>query len=124
MEFKGIMLMKKLARLFGYHAYLIFTNDNLPMANARALYSIRKGCRHRFNNSYFNAHTESSENWQVEVYEHALQKAREISAIVVFDIGCGSGYKLRKYFSGFKTAGIDLPETVNKLRAAPRASSS
>lgn len=110
-------LAKKLVRLLRYHASRLFIRDSMPSASSQSVYGIRKRYRHRFDNSYFNAHAESSENWQVEVYEYALQRAREVEAKVVFDIGCGSGYKLRKYFSEFKIVGIDVPETVSTLRA-------
>jgi hypothetical protein len=33
----------------------------------------------------------------------------------VYDVGCGSGYKLMNYLGKFKAVGFDLPKTVKFL---------
>lgn len=88
--------------------------------SALSLYSVKAGYHHRLNNSYFDDfHFNDAaflEEAQREVYERALQDARDMSARLVVDVGCGAGTKLVRYFSGFETIGFDVPETVAKLR--------
>ncbi len=67
--------------------------------------------------SYYDD-SENTDNWQNEVYFLAKQLAVESNIKEVFDYGCGSGFKLRKYFlkSNLCSCGIDLPPTVEFLR--------
>ncbi len=59
----------------------------------------------------------NTEEWQKEVYEKAHQIYISENLKSVIDIGCGSGYKLLKYFSGIENKiGIDNTSTVSELR--------
>lgn len=62
--------------------------------------------------------SENTDNWQNEVYCLAKQLALKSNIKEVFDYGCGSGFKLRKFFfeSNIYSCGIDLPPTVTFLR--------
>ncbi|MFQ5513145.1 MAG: class I SAM-dependent methyltransferase [Myxococcota bacterium] len=62
--------------------------------------------------------TELTDEWQREVYDLALRLARQSGARRILDVGCGSGYKLVRWFGApeFRTIGVDLPDTVAVLR--------
>ncbi|SFZ85942.1 Methyltransferase domain-containing protein [Devosia enhydra] len=77
-------------------------------------YGICAGYRHRNNNKYFDD-IQNEDEFQNEVYDKAKSLLIELGGNSVIDIGCGSGFKLLKFFSDFQTIGIDLPPTVNKL---------
>jgi SAM-dependent methyltransferase len=56
--------------------------------------------------------------WQDEVYKTALALSSAFGLTEIMDLGCGSGFKLMKYFSGrpFHTTGIDLEPALIRLR--------
>ena len=54
--------------------------------------------------------------FQNEVYQTAWRFLRENSLSGVLDVGCGSGYKLVKYFADEETLGLELPETLAFLQ--------
>lgn len=56
------------------------------------------------------------DEWQNEVYQTALLLAEVLGLETVMDFGCGSGFKLMKYFAKFKTVGVDLPEALPRLQ--------
>lgn len=84
-------------------------------ASREVLYGIRAGYRHRLDNRFYDD-TPADDSWQREVYEAAAVDARGRGARAVYDVGCGSGYKLVKYFSEFHTVGFDLEPTVEFLK--------
>jgi hypothetical protein len=53
-----------------------------------------------------------TDEWQREVYMTAVTLAEVFGLRTVLDFGCGSGFKLMKYFSNYETLGVDLPEAV------------
>ena len=55
-------------------------------------------------------------NIQLEVYLQAVEIARNDNAKTVYDVGCGSGYKLVHYLGNYDTTGCDVPETLELLR--------
>ena len=81
----------------------------------RDSYFIHEGYQHRRAPQYFDA-TSSTDDWQDEVYRFAREIASQFNLRSVIDIGCGSGYKLLKYFRDYETIGIDVPETCAVLR--------
>lgn len=89
-------------RSLRYKTWVLLRASDLPKVRMEKQYGIRPGYRHRLDNEYFNAHSASSENWQVEVYEYARQLAESLEAQTICDMGCGSGYKLLKYFPEYK----------------------
>jgi hypothetical protein len=60
--------------------------------------------------------TTLTDEWQDEVYAHAKSLFMREELRSVCDIGCGSGFKLMKYFKDFRTIGIDSPQTVDFLK--------
>ena len=83
------------------------------MSNER--YCIRRLYRSR--NGYVHYDDSSSKDeWQLEVYLHALGLLTKHSLMSIIDVGCGSGYKLVTYFKNYDTLGIELPVNVQRLR--------
>ena len=76
---------------------------------------IKENYIHRLDNESYDD-TSSTDEWQKEVYEYAKNIFIENEFQSILDIGTGSGYKLIKYFSNFKTLGIDIPSTVSFLK--------
>ena len=58
------------------------------------------------------------DTWQDEVYSTARQLADVLGLHTVVDIGCGSGFKLIKYFGEkpFTTVGVDLEPAIDSLK--------
>lgn len=95
-----------------YHSAI----DGLRTKHAKsAKYAIKPGYTHRIRNVAVNK-SGSTDEWQREVYQDASKEARRLQADVVFDVGCGSGYKLVHSFPDTKTVGFELPRTVQFLR--------
>lgn len=56
------------------------------------------------------------DEWQLEVYLHALGLMRKHDLQTIVDIGCGSAYKLLTYFDDYDTVGLELPANVQVLQ--------
>lgn len=59
--------------------------------------------------------TPFKDEWQRDVYINASELCKTHGYNTVVDIGCGSGYKLIKYFPNQDTIGVDLLPTVKFL---------
>ncbi len=57
-----------------------------------------------------------TDEYQNEVYEKALEIAVENQYQSILDVGCGSGYKLMKYFSDYNTTGIETEPCFSALQ--------
>lgn len=57
-----------------------------------------------------------AEEWQDEVYGRAQALAREHDLGSILDIGCGSGFKLNKYFADRDVIGWELPPALGFLQ--------
>lgn len=78
-------------------------------------YCIRRLYRSR--NAYVHYDDFSFEDdWQLEVYLHALGLLIKHKLNSIIDVGCGSGRKLMTYFKNFDTLGIELPVNVARLQ--------
>ena len=88
---------------------------DVNLIGARENYFIHDGYQHRDKAIYFND-TAYEEECQAEVYQFAREVCDREKLSTVVDIGCGSGFKLVKYFGDLSTVGIDLPETCSWLR--------
>jgi len=60
--------------------------------------------------------TGSTDEYQDEIYKFAARVAAERGYKKIIDFGCGSGYKLMKYFSDFDTTGYELEPALSFLR--------
>ncbi len=59
----------------------------------------------------------ATDSWQDEVYFAAHQIANTNQFSTIADVGCGSGYKLIKYFSSYQTVGFEIEPTLSFLKA-------
>lgn len=57
-----------------------------------------------------------SDEGQDEVYEFAKNLFKEKNLETVVDIGCGSGFKLMKYFKDEKTLGLETEPCLSQLK--------
>jgi SAM-dependent methyltransferase len=87
-----------------------------PRSPARQ-YGIGPGYRHRKRARYLDD-TAQADEWQREVYMAAADLMRSEGLTTVYDVGCGSGYKLVHYLGEYDTIGFDLEPTVMFLRKA------
>lgn len=69
----------------------------------------------RLDNEAFDD-TPHTDLWQNDVYELAHQIAMAYGLGTVLDIGCGSGFKLMKFFEQFYTCGVEVEPTLSWLR--------
>jgi SAM-dependent methyltransferase len=81
----------------------------------RSNYFIHDGYRHRSIQIHFDDSANNDE-WQDEVYRFAREIADKHNLRTILDIGCGSGFKLLKYFRDRKTIGVDVAETYALLQ--------
>lgn len=58
---------------------------------------------------------DNTDQFQKEVYQKARELAFQHGYLRVLDIGCGSAYKLKTLFEGFKVTGLDRPGIVAEL---------
>jgi hypothetical protein len=58
----------------------------------------------------------AEDEWQLEVYLHALGLMVKNNWQSVADFGCGSGFKLMTYLNSYQTIGYELPVNVEKLK--------
>jgi SAM-dependent methyltransferase len=64
----------------------------------------------------FHDDTTLKDEYQKEVYAEARDYYDRYEFNTVLDLGCGSAFKLLKYFPEALTIGVDLPSTVDWLR--------
>lgn len=76
---------------------------------------IQDGYRHRTEVIHWDD-TENKDEWQDEVYKFAREVFVQQNLKTVADVGCGSAYKLLKYFGGSGVIGLDVVETCAWLR--------
>lgn len=79
-------------------------------------YCIAPGYRHRTAEAYFDD-TPLTDEWQKEVYAYAAEVLKPQGVKTVYDVGCGSGFKLIEYFHDCSTIGFDVEPTVSFLRS-------
>ena len=84
------------------------------LMGAEPKYCIRGAYRHNTKVCYFDD-TGFGDEYQKEVYLCAATIAESESVKSVYDVGCGSGYKLVKYLGQYDTTGFDVPETLSFL---------
>jgi SAM-dependent methyltransferase len=85
------------------------------VCGAEGRYCIRGSYRHRQSYSY-DDDTALKDEWQREVYLRAAELMKTQQLATVYDVGCGSGYKLINYLGQWDTFGFEVPETLRFLR--------
>jgi predicted O-linked N-acetylglucosamine transferase (SPINDLY family) len=91
------------------------TQFNLTGLNGVGDFCIKDGYVSR--TEYFHYDDSAlTDQYQLEVYLHALGLMKKYGFETVLDIGCGSGYKLVTYLSGYLTTGLELPVNVEMLK--------
>jgi SAM-dependent methyltransferase len=90
-----------------------FAKERLFRAPKR--YEIRAAYVHRSEPSPFDD-TPFRDEYQREVYVRAAELGKAGGLRTVYDIGCGSGYKLVKYLGDYDTTGFEVPRTLEYLR--------
>lgn len=78
-------------------------------------YNITENYTHRLDNSFFDD-TPYKDEYQDDVYAISRKIKDENNYKITLDIGCGSGYKLIKYFSDITIVGVDIEPTVTFLK--------
>ena len=81
----------------------------------RNKYWMLKGYNERLNNEAFDD-TSLTDEFQKEVYEYAAEVFDRENLSGVIDVGCGSAYKLLKWFNTAWTWGFDTEPTVEWLK--------
>ena len=78
-------------------------------------YAIKEGYTHR---TSYTHHSDIGyeDQYQDEVYQTALRIFKDNNLKTVFDVGCGSAFKLRKYFSEEKFTGAEIEPTLGWLK--------
>lgn len=80
----------------------------------------KKYCINRFYRarSQYNHYddTANEDQWQLEVYLHALGLIKKNHLKSIVDIGCGSAYKLITYLGECETLGLEVPVNVEMLQ--------
>ena len=81
-------------------------------------YFINSAYVSRVDNEHYDD-TNNTDEFQNDVYNKALDIVKKNDLITIADVGCGSGYKLIKYFgdkSRYKTIGLEIEPTLSFLR--------
>lgn len=77
-------------------------------------YFIKEGYNHRLKYHHYDD-TKEEDFYQDAVYEKAKDVLKEKGYNKVIDIGCGSGFKLIKYFEKNETIGLELKQNIDFL---------
>ncbi|MGZ8523050.1 MAG: class I SAM-dependent methyltransferase [Chitinophagaceae bacterium] len=108
--------MKLLYQLYRYcEVTFLFILGKVRALFKTSRYGIKSGYRHRKNYRYFDD-TSLKDEYQNEVYQLARFYADKYAYKKIADIGCGSAYKLMKYFPDLDTTGIDVDPTYTFLK--------
>jgi len=79
-------------------------------------YRIKEGYKINAKPLHFNDVSYKDE-FQDEVYKLAKKLVKNEKLITIVDIGCGSGYKLIKYFANYDTIGIETEPCLSYLQS-------
>ena len=78
-------------------------------------YGIKSGYFHRNKIIHFDD-SNNKDEWQKEVYEFAFDYYNQNKFTSIIDIGCGSAYKLLKYFQDQQFIGVEVEPTLQNLK--------
>jgi SAM-dependent methyltransferase len=108
------MSLLSLARnIFVRHIWDVFDAPR----SSEPRYGIKPGYRHRRRARFRDPTAQTAtDEWQREVYVAAADLMRSEGLRTVYDVGCGSGYKLVQYLGEYETIGFDVESTVALLK--------
>src|SRR4051812_28986266 len=98
----SIRALKRVAKDIALHG--IANAKELMGANSK--FGIRGAYKHRSEYCYFDD-TGLADEYQKEVYLRAAELAADEGAKTIYDVGCGSGFKLVNYLGQYDTTGFD-----------------
>lgn len=98
-------------RFITYYKFII---GKLRSLFSSRKFIIKKGYRHRKSYVYYDA-IPLTDEYQNEIYEITHQYLVKYELNNVIDIGCGSAFKLLKYFDKYNTVGLEVTESYKKL---------
>lgn len=78
-------------------------------------YCIKEKYKHRTTYTHYSD-IGLEDQYQDEVYQKALQVMKKNNLKTVFDVGCGSAFKLIKYFSDYDFTGAEIEPTLSWLK--------
>jgi SAM-dependent methyltransferase len=81
----------------------------------KSAYKIKRGYIHKSKYNYFDD-TSNTDKWQLEVYSKAKEYVEKENLKSIIDFGCGSAFKLIKYFNKYEITGIDVSPTYEFLK--------
>jgi len=79
-------------------------------------YCIKESYIHRTEWHHHNDTEHHNDDHQNEVYKIALELSQKYNLKKILDIGCGSGYKLIKYFKEERPTGMEIEPTLSWLK--------
>jgi hypothetical protein len=79
------------------------------------MYNIKEGYKINQRNTHHND-VPYTEEGQKEVYIYAREIADKYNLETIADVGCGSGFKLVKYFDGLVTIGYEVEPALSYLK--------
>ena len=89
----------------------MFTDGSSSLKNRYGIpwpYQSRSAYRHHDD-------SDLTDEWQLEVYLHALELMGRHQFSRILDIGCGSGYKLIHHLGEYETIGLELEQNLPQL---------
>lgn len=94
---------------------LPFIKGKIRALSSASKYKIKPGYIHKKEYTYLDK-TEGNNEWQQEVYDAAKYRAEKNRYKTIIDFGCGSALKLLQKFPDYDTIGVEVGETVTKLK--------
>jgi SAM-dependent methyltransferase len=101
-------------RIAAKRLYKILGNYNQRL-QPHSFFSIKPGYHHATSAEQFDD-TNSTDEWQREVYELANDVLTKAGYTSVIDVGCGSGYKLVHLLNKYITTGIEIDPAFSFLQ--------
>jgi hypothetical protein len=105
----NIIINKIIINVFYYIKYINILFKYNKQYEIKAKYIHRKQPLHHEDINY-------KDEWQKEVYEFAINIAEINKYITILDYGCGSAFKLIKYFEKYNFIGVEIEPTLAWLK--------
>jgi hypothetical protein len=113
--YRAAKKLKKAARDTAYGIVCHGIAHIKELMGAESKFCIRGAYNHRTEAIHFDD-TGFTDEYQKEVYLYVADLARNENITTIYDVGCGSGYKLINYLGKYDTTGFEVPQTLEFLR--------